>query len=44
VFSNAAAAILLFPIGIWILKERMSTLNIVGVVVAVVGLYLIVRR
>lgn len=44
VFSNAAAAILLFPIGILVLKERMTTLNIVGVVVAVIGLYLIVRR
>jgi drug/metabolite transporter (DMT)-like permease len=44
VFSNAAAAILLFPIGILILKERMTTLNIVGLVVAVIGLYLIVRR
>ncbi|MGL4612139.1 MAG: EamA family transporter [Trueperaceae bacterium] len=44
VFSNTAAAILLFPIGILILKERMTTLNIVGLVVAIVGLYLIVRR
>lgn len=44
VFSNAAAAILLFPVGILVLKERMTTLNVVGLVVAVVGLYLIVRR
>jgi drug/metabolite transporter (DMT)-like permease len=44
VFSNTAAAILLFPIGILILKERMTTLNIVGLVVALLGLYLIVRR
>ena len=44
VFSNTAAAILLFPIGVLILKERMTTLNIVGLVVAIVGLYLIVRR
>jgi drug/metabolite transporter (DMT)-like permease len=44
VFSNAAAAVLLLPIGVLILKERMTTLNIVGVFVAIVGLYLIVRR
>ena len=44
VFSNAAAAILIFPVGIFILKERMTTLNVVGLVVAVIGLYLIVRR
>ncbi len=44
VFSNTAAAILLFPIGILILKERMTTLNIVGLVVAIIGLFLIVRR
>jgi drug/metabolite transporter (DMT)-like permease len=44
VFSNAAAAILIFPIGVFILKERMTTLNIVGLVIAVIGLFLIVRR
>jgi uncharacterized membrane protein len=44
VFSNAAAAILLFPIGILILKERMTTVNIVGLIIAIIGLYLIVRR
>jgi drug/metabolite transporter (DMT)-like permease len=44
VFSNAAAAALLFPIGILILKERMTTLNMIGLIVAVIGLYLIVRR
>jgi drug/metabolite transporter (DMT)-like permease len=44
VFSNTAAAILLFPIGVLILKERMTTLNIVGLVVALLGLFLIVRR
>jgi drug/metabolite transporter (DMT)-like permease len=44
VFSNAAAAILLFPIGIWILKERMTTLNIAGLIIALIGLFLIVRR
>jgi uncharacterized membrane protein len=44
VFSNTAAAILLFPIGVMILKERMTTLNIIGLVVAIVGLYMIVRR
>jgi drug/metabolite transporter (DMT)-like permease len=44
VFSNTAAAILLFPIGVLILKERMTMLNIVGLVVALLGLFLIVRR
>jgi drug/metabolite transporter (DMT)-like permease len=44
VFSNAAAAILVLPVGVLLLKERMTTMNIVGVVVAVIGLYLIVRR
>jgi drug/metabolite transporter (DMT)-like permease len=44
VFSNAAAAVLLLPIGVLILKERMTTLNIVGVFVAIIGLFLIVRR
>jgi drug/metabolite transporter (DMT)-like permease len=44
VFSNAAAAILLFPIGILMLKERMTTVNIVGLIITIIGLYLIVRR
>jgi drug/metabolite transporter (DMT)-like permease len=44
VFSNAAAAILLFPVGVLILKERVTTLNIVGIIIAIVGLFLIVRR
>jgi drug/metabolite transporter (DMT)-like permease len=44
VFSNAAAAILLFPVGVLILKERVTTLNVVGIAIAIVGLFLIVRR
>jgi drug/metabolite transporter (DMT)-like permease len=44
VFSNAAAALVVFPVGVLILKERVTTLNVIGVVVAIVGLYLIVRR
>jgi drug/metabolite transporter (DMT)-like permease len=44
VVANAAAAALMFPIGVLLLKERLTTLNIVGVVVAIIGLFLIVRR
>jgi drug/metabolite transporter (DMT)-like permease len=44
VVSNAAAAAVMFPVGVLLLKERLTPVNIVGVVVAIVGLFLIVKR
>jgi uncharacterized membrane protein len=44
VFSNVAAATLMLPVGILLLKERLSIVNVIGLVLAVVGLILVTRR
>jgi uncharacterized membrane protein len=44
VFANVAAAALMLPVGILLLKERLSVVNVIGLVLAVVGLILITRR
>lgn len=44
VFANVAAATLMLPVGILLLKERLSVVNVIGLVLAVVGLILVTRR
>ena len=44
VASNAAAAVVLIPIGLLVFKEQLSLRNIVGLVFCVVGLALVVRQ
>lgn len=44
VFANVAAATLMFPVGVLLLKERLSVVNIIGLVLGVVGLILVTRR
>jgi drug/metabolite transporter (DMT)-like permease len=44
VFSNVAAATLMLPVGVLLLKERLSLVNVIGLILAVVGLILVTRR
>lgn len=39
--SNVAAALLLLPIGIFLFREQVSALNLLGVVLAITGIILI---
>ena len=41
VFVNVAVTLLLLPIGVVVLKERLSIVNVMGVLVCVVGLVMI---
>ncbi len=43
-FCNVAVGIILLPIGILFFKERLSTQNLVGIALALAGLFLIGRR
>jgi hypothetical protein len=43
-FCNAWVALLLIPVGVALFKERLITSNYVGVVLALVGVFLITRR
>lgn len=44
VASNAAAAIVLVPIGLFVFKDQLSLRNGIGLVLCVVGLALLVRQ
>lgn len=44
VFCNAWVAMLLIPVGVVVFKEKLVFSNLVGVVLAMAGLYLITRR
>lgn len=44
VFCNAWVALLLIPLGVVLFKEKLATSNIVGVALAVAGIYLIARQ
>jgi uncharacterized membrane protein len=43
VASNAAAAVVLVPIGLIVFKDQLSLRNLIGLVLCIVGLALIVR-
>jgi len=44
VFSNALVALILLPVGAVIFREKLAFSNYVGVVLTLVGIYLVVRR
>jgi len=39
-FSNATVSVLLLPVGLMLFKDRLSGVNALGVLVAIVGLVL----
>jgi uncharacterized membrane protein len=44
VATNAAAAVVLIPVGILIFKDQLSLRNVIGLVFCIVGLALVVRQ
>jgi len=44
VATNAAAAIVLIPVGLFVYKDHLSLRNVIGLVLCVVGLALLVRQ
>ncbi len=44
VASNAAAAVVLIPIGLLVFKEHLSLRNVIGLILCVAGLALLVRN
>lgn len=42
--ASAAIAVVLIPIGILLYRERLSTVNVVGLLLCLVGLVLVIRR
>jgi uncharacterized membrane protein len=44
IFVNAVVAILLVPVGVSLFTERLSTANVVGILVCVIGLILVNMR
>ena len=44
VASNAAAAVVLIPIGLLVFKEQLSFRNVIGLIFCIVGLALLVRQ
>ena len=44
VATNAAAAIVLIPVGLFVFKDHLSLRNIIGLIFCIVGLALVVRQ
>ena len=44
VASNAAAAVVLIPIGLLVFKEQLSVRNVIGLILCVAGLALLMRN
>ncbi len=44
VFSNVATGLILLPIGFLLFKEKLTATNAIGILVCIVGLYLINRK
>ena len=42
--ASAAIALILIPVGILLYRERLSALNVVGLLLCLVGLVLVIRR
>src|SRR5882724_8655181 len=42
--SNAAVAIVLIPVGLFVYKDHLSLRNVIGLILCVVGLALLVRQ
>ena len=43
-FSNATVGVILIPIGLLLFRERVSLVNVLGVIVAILGLVMINRK
>jgi drug/metabolite transporter (DMT)-like permease len=41
VITNVAAAMILIPVGIWIFHEKVTPINLIGVIVCILGLILV---
>ena len=44
VATNAAAAVVLIPVGLFAFKEHLSVRNVIGLIFCIVGLALVVRQ
>lgn len=44
VATNAAAAVVLIPLGILVFKDQLSLRNVIGLIFCIVGLVLVVRQ
>lgn len=44
VATNAAAAVILIPIGLLVFKDHISLRNVIGLILCIVGLALVVRQ
>ena len=44
VATNAAAAVVLIPVGLFVFKDHLSLRNIIGLIFCIVGLALVVRQ
>ena len=44
VFCNAMVALLLLPVGVLLFKEKLVLSNYLGVILTVIGIYLVARR
>ena len=44
VATNAAAAVVLIPVGLFVYKDHLSLRNVIGLILCVVGLALLVRQ
>lgn len=44
IFSNATATILLIPLGLLFFKEKISWINIAGIVMCIAGLWMIIKK
>jgi drug/metabolite transporter (DMT)-like permease len=43
-FSYVSICILLIPIGLLVFRERITFYNIAGIIISLVGLYLLMKR
>src|SRR5581483_11207323 len=44
VATNAAAAVVLIPIGLFVFKDHLSLRNVIGLIFCIIGLALVVRQ
>ena len=44
VATNAAAAVVLIPVGLFVFKDHLSMRNIIGLIFCIIGLALVVRQ
>ncbi|MBX7151767.1 EamA family transporter [bacterium] len=44
IFSNATATLLLIPLGLLFFKEKISWINITGILLCIAGLWMIIKK